>query len=107
VRKLLPIMAVAVLGFALVGPAPAQFSLTSLTGGSTKAPTTSSSLPTTVGVTQMLPKYNINQMMPNGPGNARTFNFAKMLPNFSFVSSRWPLKTGSSQIPPQFFGTKK
>jgi hypothetical protein len=107
VRKLLPLMAVAVLGFALVGPAPAQFSLTSLTGGSTKAPTTSSSLPTTVGMTQMLPKYNISQMMPGGPGSGRTFQFSKLLPNFSYVSSRWPLKTGSSQFPPQVIGTKK
>ena len=70
-RKLLPLMAVAILAIVLAGPAPAQFSLT---GGSTKAPLTSSSLPTTVGVTQMLPKYNINSMVPGGPGSGRTFS---------------------------------
>jgi hypothetical protein len=104
VRKLLPLMAVAVLGIALVGPAPAQFSLT---GGSTQPPLTSSSLPTTVGLTQMLPKYNMNQMLPGGPQSARTFQFSKMLPNFSYISNRWPLKTGSSQFPPQVIGKTK
>ena len=100
-RKLLPMMAVAVLAFGMAGPVPAQFSLGGGTGGGLP---TSSSLPTTVSMNQMLPRYNINQAMLNGQGGSRTFNFAKMLPNFNYISSRWPLKTGQSQIPPGAYG---
>jgi hypothetical protein len=97
VRKLLPMVAVLALAAAVAAPARAQFSLTNLTGSST--PQTSASLPTTAGITQMLPKYNINNTMQAGAASSRTFNFAKMLPNFSSISNRWPLNLGRSQIP--------
>ena len=96
-RKLLPMVAVLALSAAWAAPAPAQFSLTSLSGSST--PQTSANLPTTTSVTQMLPKYNINQAMQGGGTGSRNFNFAKMLPNFSYINNRWPLNIGRSQVP--------
>ena len=107
-RKLLP-MAAVLLAAALVVPAPAQFSLSSSNGPPAQLPTTLLPRPAPIdqmlpkyNISQSLPKYNINQMLAAGKTNPRTFNFAKMLPNFSFINNRLPPKLG--QLPPSKLG---
>jgi hypothetical protein len=109
VRKVLPMAAVLAWAAAVV-PAPAQVTLSSLTGGSAKAPTTSST-PTTAtlltnaaNMSQMLPKYNLNGINKGvlaSTANPRQFNFAKMLPSFSFLKKGPPTKAGGVTPAPQ------
>jgi hypothetical protein len=87
---------------AVVAPLSAQFAMTSSTGGGSTS--SAATRVQTVNVNQMLPKMNINQALVAPNGSSRSFDFTKLLPNFSFVNNRWPLKTGSSQIPRQFYG---
>ncbi len=99
-RRVWPMAVVLALGVA--APLSAQFSLTSL---SARTPTTTSAVQSQagVGVTQMLPRLNPSSALINAP-NSRIFNFSRMLPNFSFTNNRWPIQTGRSQIPAQYFG---
>jgi hypothetical protein len=109
VRKILPMAAVLALVAAAVVPAPAQVTLSSLTGSSAKTPTTATPSNATTGamlssaanISQMLPKYNlsnINQAVLKSGPNPRQFNFTKMLPNFSFINKSLPTKAG--KLPP-------
>jgi hypothetical protein len=98
VRRLSLFAAVVALG--VVGPLQAQISLSSL-NGSSKMPS-SVAPPGTVTMAQMLPRLNPNSALIAPVNNSRTFNFSKLLPNFSFINNRWPLQTGRSQYPAQY-----
>jgi hypothetical protein len=114
-RKVLPMVAVLAVTAAAVVPAPAQFSLSSLTGGSTKTPTTAtpttpattSLLNNTTNISRMLPTYNLTNLnqsvLRTGP-NPRQFNFASMLPNFSFINKTLTAK--GAQLPSLSNATK-
>jgi hypothetical protein len=94
----------AVLALGVAGPLAAQFSLTSSSGAKTTN-TTNMTVPQTVNINQMLPKMNINSALIAPQGNSRQFDFSKLLPNFSFINNRWPIRIGQSQFPTQ--GKKK
>ena len=99
------LLAVAV-ALGLVGPLSAQVQFTSLnasTGG--KTTTTTPIVPQTVGVPQMLPQMNVSRALIAPQGNARQFDFSKLLPNFSFINGRWPIRPGHSQVPRPNYGT--
>ena len=104
-RKLWLLAAILALGVA--GRLAAQFSLTSASGTktTTKTNTATSAVPQTVNINQMLPKVNANSALIATQGNSRQFDFKKLLPNFSFINNRWPIRTGQSQFPTQ--GKKK
>jgi hypothetical protein len=93
---------VAALSLGIVAPLPAQFSLNSLSGGSAK--TLNIPVPSSVSLNQMIPKLSTSSALIATQGNNRMFNFSKLLPNFSYISNRWPLQTGRSQIPAKYFG---
>jgi hypothetical protein len=124
VRKLLPMAAVLVWAGVMVVPAPAQFSLGSLFGGSPKAPATPTlttlsevnaklpapptvaslsgpstktpTLPTAADVNQMATRYNPQTLAKK---NARTFNFAKLVPKLPTSKKPPPAKKGPPPAP--------
>ena len=57
-----------------------------------------------IDINAMLPKVNINQAIPGQQQNSRTFNFSKMLPNFSFLQNPFQAKRGYSQFDPRYYG---
>jgi hypothetical protein len=97
VRKLWPLAVVLALGAAT--PLAAQLSLTSFSGSRGKQTTSPPPTAQTVGVTQMIPKINVNNALVHSPNAPRPFSFSQVLPNFSWINSRWPLNVGRSQTP--------
>ena len=90
----------AALALGFVGPASAQFAVGTSNGAKTATPFS----PQPVDVTRMLPQNNVNRAFISPQGNARTFDFSRLLPNFSFTNNRWPLQRGYSQVPRPSFG---
>jgi hypothetical protein len=59
----------------------------------------------TVGLPQMIPRINGPQMLGNPLGSQKTFNFANMLPNFSWMRTRlFPIATPPQQFPSSLIG---
>jgi hypothetical protein len=124
VRKLLPMAAVLAWTAVVVAPAPAQFSLGSLFGGSPKRPaaptvttlsevnaklpapptlaslsgpsTKTPALPTAADVNQMAASFNPQTLAKK---NARTFNFGKLVPKLPTSKKAAPAKKGPAPAP--------
>ena len=81
------VLAAVVLGLAILRPADAQVSLTSLGASNTGKfnPVMPATAPTTTSLAQMMPKINPSTAMMLKQPNPRNFDFRKMLPNFSFL----------------------
>jgi hypothetical protein len=102
-RKMLPLAAVLILS--MTATAPAQFTDNGATISNGLNTNAAASAVPTVGLGQMIPKLNGAQMLGSPLNAQKSFNFAKMIPNFSWMRSKlWPIATPTSQYPSNLFG---
>ena len=95
-RKFWPLAAALTLG--LVGPLPAQFSVTNLSARNGTA-AANTSVPT-IGLPQMMPAYPLRQTMSNPFNGSKTFSFSQLLPNLSYLkNSMFPPRVPTFQQP--------